>query len=112
MGRFDALTELDENNVSAQQPGAQPLEAASPASETPQPQPVTKQKGNDKKQVTRQPGTSINAVQPKQDKFDKYSTYLRPGYKKLLRSISNDRECKDYEVLDEALTLFFDTLKK
>jgi hypothetical protein len=45
-------------------------------------------------------------------KFDKYSTYLRPGYKKILKSISLERECKDYEVLDQALEKYFDSLKK
>jgi hypothetical protein len=118
MGRFDALTELDEKP----QPG-QPLEsphvapASPPAVVTPllrpqQPDTGMKQRPPSKKPATHQTGKSINAVQLKQDKFDKYSTYLRPGYKKELKSIALERDCKDYEVLDEALTAFFDARKK
>jgi hypothetical protein len=112
MGRFDALTELEENQVPAEKPSAQPLEDNSLALDTPQPQPAKKPRGNGKKSATRQPSKSINVLQSKQDKFDKYSTYLRPGYKKVLKSLALERDCKDYEVLDEALTLFFEARNK
>jgi hypothetical protein len=112
MGRFDALTELEENHVPAEKPSVQPSQDSSPVLDTPQPQTAKNQGLNGKKQATRQTGKSINALQSKQDKFEKYSTYLRPGYKKVLQSIALDRDCKDYEVLDEALTLFFEARKK
>jgi hypothetical protein len=83
----------------------------SPASTPAPPQPQSGKKQNTplNKPAT---GKSMNALQVKQEKFEKYSTYLRPGYKKILKSISNDRDCKSYEVLDEALTLFFESRKK
>ena len=130
MGRYDALTELEEK---------QPLEAVdvplpqhSPASmiqetpakappaspfsnHTPPPSPSQagkKQRMPAKNPEIQQPSKSVNALQSKLEKFDKYSTYLRPGYKKLLKTIANDRDCKSYEVLDEALTAFFEARKK
>jgi hypothetical protein len=118
MGRFDALTQIEENQAPAMKP-VTPLVVPAPSGEnnsplsTPaQPQSGKKQRTGGKKPATRQTGKSINALQPKQDKFDKYSTYLRPGYKRELKSIANDRDCKAYEVLDEALTLFFEARKK
>jgi hypothetical protein len=118
MGRFDALTELDEKP----QPG-QPLESPHvaptppPAVVTPlltphQPDTGKKQRPPSKKPATHQTGKSINAVQLKQDKFDKYSTYLRPGYKKELKLLAAELDCKDYELIDEALTRYFATRKK
>jgi hypothetical protein len=134
MGRFDALTELDENQQSVKTPdtpqvvpvkthSSAPLPEKpamqeeqdnrpsspvliSPVSEMPQP------RANGKKPTNRQTSKSINALQLKNDKFDKYSTYLRPGFKKELKSIALERDCKDYEVLDEALSLFFQARKK
>jgi hypothetical protein len=108
MGRFDALTELDDNQVPAKKPSTQPPEDTSPVLDLPLPQGEKKQSSNGKKPANRQTGKSINALQTKQDKFEKYSTYLRPGYKKILKNIANDRDCKSYEVLDEALTAFFE----
>ena len=112
MGRFDALTQLEETQVPAEKPSTQPPEESSPVSEEPRLPSEKKQAPNGKKPARRHTGKSINALQLKQDKFDKYSTYLRPGYKKELKSIALERDCKDYEVLDEALTFFFDTRKK
>jgi hypothetical protein len=98
----------------AQEKAPRPLEApiTPPVVETPQAETGKRQRTNSKKPANQQTPKSINAVQLKQDKFDKYSTYLRPGYKKELKSIALERDCKDYEVLDEALTLFFDSRKK
>jgi hypothetical protein len=116
MGRFDALTELDEKEprnqeeVSLAQSPVPPLGDTAPV--VPAPHREKKSATNGKKPAGRQTSKSINALQLKQDKFDKYSTYLRPGYKKELKSIALERDCKDYEVLDEALTAFFEARKK
>jgi hypothetical protein len=112
MGRFDALTELDENQVPAKKPSTQSPGDISPLADEPQLQLEKKQTANGKKPASRQAGKSINALQPKQDKFEKYSTYLRPGYRKMLKSLALERDCDAYEILDEALTLFFDNPKK
>jgi hypothetical protein len=112
MGRFDALTNLEENTTPAEQPSVQPPAAISPLGDAPQPQREKQQSSNGKKPVTRHSGKSINTLQPKLDKFEKYSTYLRPGYRKILKNIANDRDCKSYEILDEALTAFFASRKQ
>jgi len=62
--------------------------------------------------ATPQKAKTTNNQQSSGDKFQKYSTYLRPGYKKELKSIALEHECKDYEILDEALTLYIKNLKK
>jgi hypothetical protein len=84
----------------------------SPVSDMPQPHPGKKQSANGNKPTNLQTSKSLNALQVRNDKFDKYSTYLRPGFKKELKSIALERDCKDYEVLDEALSLFFQARKK
>ncbi len=132
MGRFDALTELEEKQtVETVEEPVPPLPKLSPASamqEAPEktpasslsdhspaaalPQTDKKQRASGKKQAPQQPGKSINALQLKQDKFDKYSTYLRPGYKKELKLLAAELDCKDYELIDEALTLYFANHKK
>jgi hypothetical protein len=99
----------EEQEKATRPPGAT---VTPPVVKTPQPKSGKKQRMNGKKPTNQQTPKSINALQLKQDKFDKYSTYLRPGYKKELKSIALERDCKDYEVLDEALTLFFDSRKK
>jgi hypothetical protein len=98
----------------AQEKAARPSVATitRPVLETPQPEKEKKQRTNGKKSATQQTPKSINALQLKQDKFEKYSTYLRPGYKKVLQTIALEQDCKDYEVLDEALTVFFEARKK
>jgi hypothetical protein len=105
MGRFDALTQLEETQVPAKKPSTQPPDESFPVSEEPQPP-------SEKKPASRQTDKSINALQSKQDKFEKYSTYLRPGYRKMLKSIALERDCDAYEILDEALTAFFEARKK
>jgi hypothetical protein len=112
MGRFDALTELDENQAPAKKPSTQSPEDRSPLADELELQSAKKQTANGKKPASRQTGKSINALQPKQDKFEKYSTYLRPGYRKMLKSLALERDCDAYEILDKALTLFFDNPKK
>ena len=55
---------------------------------------------------------TVNEQLSKSEKFEKYSTYLRPGYKRQLKIIALERDCKDYEVLDEAITQYFKSLEK
>jgi hypothetical protein len=142
MGRFDALTQLDETQAPVESLGTPPVDptknqspspqqenrvmqeaqkndtsthspiAISPIANTQLPQIGKKQSTNGKKPATMQTGKSLNALQQKQDKFEKYSTYLRPGYRKMLKSIALERDCDAYEVLDEALTLFLEIRKK
>ena len=112
MGRFDALTQLEETQVPVKKPSTQPPDESFPVSDEPHPPSEKKQAPNGKKPVSKQTGKSINALQSKQDKFEKYSTYLRPGYRKMLKSIALERDCDAYEILDEALTAFFEARKK
>jgi hypothetical protein len=112
MGRFDALTQLEETQVPVKKPSTQPPDESFPVSDEPHPPSEKKQAPNGKKPASKQTGKSINALQSKQDKFEKYSTYLRPGYRKMLKSIALERDCDAYEILDEALTAFLEARKK
>ena len=97
-----------------------PVSSPPPAAQTPKvvapaPIPVARQPHVPtplkKKQQPVQDGTTTNAQQAKTQKFDKYSTYLRPGYKKELKIIALEKDCKDYEVLDEAITMYIKSLQ-
>src|SRR5918998_1046033 len=101
MGRFDILTQLEEKQTAEPvDVPVPPSSERSPAAAT-QPAAGKKQRASGKNPAPQQPEKSVNALQPKQEKFDKYSTYLRPGYKKELKSIALELDCKDYEILDE-----------
>jgi hypothetical protein len=56
--------------------------------------------------------STLNGQQDKANKFEKYSTYLRPGYLKKIKLAALEKDCDSYEILDEALTHYFDGLKK
>jgi hypothetical protein len=128
MGRFDALTQLEEKQSQKQEnPAVPPLplptppqaiqetqDNARPASSrgdnsptSASVQPERKQRAPGKTPAPQPPGKSVNATQHKLDKFDKYSTYLRPGYRKELKLLAAELDRKDYELIDEALTLYF-----
>jgi hypothetical protein len=133
MGRFDALTQLEEKQSQKQEnPAVPPLPLPTPpqagqeTQDNTRPassrgdnsppsasvQPERKQRAPAKKTEALQPSKSSTTLQLKQGKYEKYSTYLRPGYKKELNVIAAQRECNAYDLLDEALTLYFSTLKK
>jgi hypothetical protein len=128
MGRFDALTELDENQPPEKSLAPEPValgKQRSPAPLSGKPgmhqDAVDKQHGTTypispppkgKQPAIQQTGKSGDTLRLKEGKYEKYSTYLRPGYKKELKLIAADRECNAYDLLDEALTLYLSTLKK
>jgi hypothetical protein len=58
------------------------------------------------------PAPSKSIVQPKSQDFDKYSTTIRIEYRKKLKMLALERECNDYDILDEALAAYFDSHKK
>jgi hypothetical protein len=60
----------------------------------------------------RDTSKTTNEKLAKSEKFEKYSTYLRPGYKKELKIIALEKDCRDYEVLDEAITQYIKSLQK
>jgi hypothetical protein len=130
MGRFDALTQLEDKQplVDKEKTTGETVNELDNSSKKRSPARLPDNKQNSEsvtspeqesplipkggKPASQQASKSLNASQLKQAKFDKYSTYLRPGYKKELKAISNERDCKDYEILDEALTIYFANLKK
>jgi hypothetical protein len=63
------------------------------------------------KPLHKNASVSTHVITP-QDKVDKYSTYIRPGYKKEIKMIALEKECKDYEVLDEAISMYLASRKK
>src|SRR5215218_5025474 len=68
-----------------------------PPSSDKKPTEVSSQPSPQKLEISK----TTNEQQTKGEKFEKFSTYLRPGYKKELKIIALDKDCKDYEVLDE-----------
>jgi len=52
-----------------------------------------------------------NGQAGKQVTVEKYSTYLRPDYKKELKLLALEADKKDYEILEEAVALYLQTCK-
>jgi hypothetical protein len=120
-GRYGALLEME-------QPAPKRVSEGEQVRRTPPPDgvsPTVKKKPMDTKIPQKSPPiskdaaaepapirTSLNRQQAEIDKFEKYSTYLRPGYKKKLQFATLERDCADYEIIDEALTKYFDPTKK
>src|SRR5215218_11377952 len=117
---IDAMrTELAESAFfrDYQKPAASPFQPAStPERADSSPAPVAVSRpvlpSLEKPQQTVQDAKTTNAQQTKAEKFDKYSTYLRAGYKKELKIIALEKDCKDYEVLDEAITMYIKSLQE
>jgi hypothetical protein len=102
----------------AERPLGTPLEGMpvieKPRASAPLPSPIKDQKNGGVGAVTEQvpPRITLNSQQPKADKFEKYSTYLRPGYPKKIKLLAVENDCDSYEIIDVALTQYFDDLKK
>ncbi len=122
MGRFDALTQLDKQPVHSpslpeqSEPGQKP---ASMQTDTPVSMQARKEVNPQTSKPTNlqtsfpanvQTGLHANLQAGKLVKPEKYSSYLPIAYKKRLRRIAFETERHEYEVLQEAIELFFRTL--
>ena len=63
-------------------------------------------------QTQKQPTPLASEQRSKTQDFEKYSTFIRSAHKKNLKILALEKDCNDYEVLDEALAAYFDSHKK
>ena len=101
MGRFDALTELDER---------QPETVATPPPPWPEAPLAGKNHGADgKKPANPQAGkpANLSPTLPAVEKPEKYTTRLEPSLVKKIRLEAIEKEVKDYEVVRTALNEYF-----
>jgi hypothetical protein len=109
MGRFDALTQIEEK---PQRPAPSPA-TSSPAVNNLQGQPIKKQVEAEKKPAYPQarkpakPSPTLDGL----EKPEKYTTRLLPSWVKKIRLDAIEKDIKDYEVVTAALKLYFESKK-
>lgn len=113
MGRFDALTQIEEKPITP----TPSLVVASPALKQPQMQPQKKQGDGIIKPAYPQKGKPENLHTRKQvnplpsiqifESPEKYSTRLEPSLVKKIKMYAAEKDLKDYEVIKEALREYF-----
>jgi hypothetical protein len=102
MGRYDALTELDEKK---------PLGEKAPKPESKQTgKPTSTQVDKPTNGSVSKP-TSEVLPQPSNEKPQKYTTHLHPDMVKKIKLLAVQQDIKDYEVVETALTEYFEKNK-
>lgn len=111
MGRFDALTTLEEK---------QETKTPSPVVKSPtsnQPTNFTKIQQSEAKTIKKPTSTQVHKptngspnVDPS-EKPEKYTTHLEPSMVKKIKRYALDEDMKDYQVIKEALLIFFEKNK-
>ena len=106
MGRFDALTQIEESKNPPT-----PSSVATPPATTQQPEEIKKQLNEPKKSTKPQTSLPTNQsptlIDPL-EKPEKYTTHLEPSLVKKLKLHATERDMKDYQVMKKALLLYFD----
>jgi hypothetical protein len=111
MGRFDALTTLEEKQIT---------KTPSPVVKSPtlnQPTNFTKIQQAEAKTIKKPTSTQVHKPtnsSPTADpteKPEKYTTHLEPSMVKRIKRYALDEDMKDYQVIKEALLLFFEKNK-
>ena len=111
MGRFDALTQLDNKPVEQMKKKALPSSLSSPVQSTDLPaNPQTSKDVNlqTSKPANIQTGLHANPQTGKPVFIEKYSTYLTPDCKRGLKRLAFETDRKDYEVLIEAVEQYLE----
>jgi hypothetical protein len=106
MGRFDALTHLEEEkNTNTPSPVS-----SSPAPKTPPAQQITKQPTEVKKPEIMISGNHdpLLPLDTSKEKPLKYSTLLDAALIKRIKLFAAEKEIKDYKVIEIALTEYFE----
>jgi hypothetical protein len=107
MGRFDALTQLEEPKKPTPQPvAAPPLNDQQPTAEKKQPIEAKKPTKPQNRLSTNQSSTLEESEKP-----EKYTTHLEPSLIKKVKLHAVEKEIKDYEVVKKALLFYFDKYK-
>ncbi len=105
MGRFDALTQIDEKPIT-QTPS---LVVVPPANNQSQQKPTTPRPKNKimstkpQNRLPTNPSPTLNHF----EKLEKYTTHLEPSMVKKIKVYAAEKEIKDYEVIKEALREYF-----
>jgi hypothetical protein len=107
MGRYDALTQLEEKPVKKTPPHV----VSSHASKQPQTQPPksdgVKKPANPQDRKPAKLSTSFDSL----EKPEKYTTRLEPSLVKRIRLDAVEKDMNDYEVVKTALTQYFERNK-
>jgi hypothetical protein len=114
MGRFDALTKLDEKEPQKKekQPvGQSPSSLLSDTtSVTPQPHTPTgmNRSPDGKKPPIQQTSKAVKQSPADLDKVEKYTTHLEPSLIKKIKLAAVEKDMKDYDVVRAALIQYFE----
>ena len=107
MGRFDALTQLEEPKKFTPQPvvpppsiATQPPKPAAPPQETKKPT-----KPQNRLPTTQSPTHGLT------EKVEKYTTHILPSLAKKVKLRAVEEDINDYDVVNNALIFFFDKKK-
>ena len=104
MGRFDALTQIEEPKKPTSAPVTTPPSNAQPSNTgNKPPQELKKPTKPQNRLSTSQPPTLDIAEKP-----EKYTTHLEPSLIKKVKLHAVEKEIKDYEVVKKALLFYFD----
>jgi hypothetical protein len=109
MGRFDALTQIEEQ---PKKPDPSPV-ISSPAVNKLQSQPIKKQveaekkPANPKARKPAKPSPTLDGL----EKPEKYTTRLLPSWVKKIQLDAIEKDINDYDVVTAALKLYFESKK-
>jgi hypothetical protein len=105
MGRFDALTQLEEQ---PKKPTSSVV-VSSPTPKKPPAQQLKKQSGEEKNHEIMKSGKfdTLSPTDTLKEKPLKYSTLINGNLLKRIKLLAAERDIKDYEVIEIALTEYF-----
>jgi hypothetical protein len=107
MGRFDALTQLEEPKKTPPQPVVTPLPMSQqPAKAITQP-PEAKKPTKPQNRLSTNQSPTRDGV----EKVEKYTTHIFPSLAKKIKLFAVENDINDYDVVNHALQFYFDKHK-
>jgi hypothetical protein len=111
MGRFDALTNLDEKQQELKPPTTpSPIPSSQKEQNKEVKRPANPQAGKTANPLTRKPASGLIELDTL-EKPEKYTTRLIPSLVKKVRLFAIDKDMKDYEVVSTALNEYLERNK-
>jgi hypothetical protein len=114
MGRFDLLTQLDENQPPEQKPAIAPVASVkTPSPAPPVEKPIVKE-AQDKKvksaslQTRKRAKLSLAPALPDSEMVEKYTTHVEPSLVKKVQIEAIEQGINDYDVVRIALKEYFE----
>ena len=107
MGRFDALTQIEEPKKPDPTPVATPPSNAQPSITGSKPQQEAKKPTKPQNRLYTNHSPTLDGA----EKPEKYTTHLEPSLIKKVKLHAVEKEIKDYEVVKKALLFYFDKNK-